>query len=351
MDRGKAVIADHDWNNSHCVLTAIVNGDSSRRWFVSSSGGLKIDDTTWSSEFGAFQQLLNSISPGNAANDELIIDFSELVVIDPIPAMAIFTEAKNYCTRTGSRLTLNLGKRTTKNTARNRQREECLNLLAGHGFIDALASESFDAQIKFDNKLHSLRPGKALTETVLGSASYSDSRCLLAKIIPISQLKLTNDSDSEVVEQWLNEIVQYGINAHFNDELELIEDFCHRTRVLLTEIVLNAREHAYRDFLSNEHAHFGIVGLIHNDDGDAHQSFSSGIGAYTDGKRRTNRNGVNSANRSPGMSQFVTGQKKSFLEIFYVDNGRGLLADIRQWAICKNKEISAFITPIVQKPR
>lgn len=297
-------------------VCAVVDEDERplAEWVVAQDGkerGLALDDAPWASEFGDFQRKIENIEVAH----ELIVDFSELVHIGLIPLLNILVESKNFCARTSSRLNLCLkSKATSKLQHYMQQRHDaCLTFIASRGFIHALVPMQ-DGQVEYGhNKFHSLAMEdsiEALLKELIEIDAHEDRICLPARIVPLSQLRTGSDAEIfDIVEEWLKEMTRFGIDAHFQSELELIDDFCHRARVLLTEVVHNAYDHSYDHTHPDSRlwAHFGILALIHTGD-------------------------MCAAAVAPGMSQFSRGEHATFLEIVFVDTGRGMLSDLEQWA-------------------
>lgn len=283
-------------------------------WMIVQDGkerGLTLDDASWTSEFGDFQKQIMDIETAH----ELSVDFSELIHIGLIPLLSILVEAKNFCARTASRLNLRLESKSTSKLQpyMQAQHDACLTFIASRGFINALVPMP-DGQVEYGHKkFHSLATEdsiEALLKGLIEIDSHKDRICLPARIVSLSELRTGSDAEIfDIVEGWLKEMTRFGIDAHFQSELELIDDFCHRARVLMTEVVHNAYDHSYDDsgLKSRSWAHFGILALIHTGD-------------------------MCAAAAAPGMSQFSRGEHTTFLEIAFVDTGRGMLSDLEQWA-------------------
>lgn len=279
-------------------------------WIVSQIGGsrgLILDDRAWSIEFGDFQNRLKAIH----AAHELYVDFSELTRISPIALMSILVEVKNFCARTSCRMTLRLERHPKLPRKAWDSHGDCLRLIANHGFISALVP-MLDGQITLGRRDHSLASEekiKPVLDALIGIDTHTGPTCLSARIIPLSKLGTGTDAEIfDLVEGWLKSMTKFGIDAYFEGERELIDDFCHRARVLMTEITHNAYDHSYdADRTDWSQSHFGVVALINTGDKCASGS-------------------------TLGMSQFKRDKHTSFLEIIFVDTGRGILSDLGQWA-------------------
>ncbi|MFW8600140.1 hypothetical protein ACOHYD_01465 [Desulfobacterota bacterium M19] len=94
---------------------------------------MEIRDEFWSATFGICQEKLDEIT----RPIELVVDFSRLCWIDPFPLLGIFIAVKTCYARTGSHLTVLLGKSPQSNPD-IRIRGGFLKFINHHGFLATL---------------------------------------------------------------------------------------------------------------------------------------------------------------------------------------------------------------------
>ncbi len=92
----------------------------------------------------------------------------------------------------------------------------------------------------------------------------------------------------------------------------------HKLRILLTENLLNAVEHAHHEQQSTIPQYFAVYARVR-------QEASLGdVSRLTKAIEREN-------SRCPALSSFIRDCDCSWIEVFCYDDGRGLLADIKKW--------------------
>lgn len=317
------IIAIHSSENSNEKLFS---------WSVPSgnkSGFTEIRDEWWSGTFGELQSNLHQTS----TKYRVIVNFSAIAWIDPIPLLSIFIAIKSFCSRTSSTVILQLG----HEPGRNQRRSGFLKFLGQHGFL-ASFHDVPEARVMFEDKEYSLESDSPLWARLASETfmlTYSDSRCLTAKIISITSLGAATDKDiTNTIKPWLDEFRDYGLKPYFEGEAELVDDMLHKVRVLLTEIVHNAGEHAYLGKDNPNSLFFGVYARVRH---CADLKEKSAL--LTEAIQRESSD-------CPTLKQFHRDNQMSWIEIFYVDEGRGLLADLDVWEAYADKELKAKIAKI-----
>jgi len=282
----------------------------------------KIDDRRWSRTFGDAQKKLSN----HTVNKEqvLVLDFSKVEWIYPLPLLGILTVIKGFCTRTGCPLLIRLG----VNQGSSKKRYGFIKFLFFHGFIAAMYHNSYQASVSLDDLEEPivadlLEQKNLIIEKIAGhTLMYPDSRCLNASLIDVSSQNNSVDiyeQVSNMVERYLAEIRNYGLNQ-YNDDEEYVNDILHKIRIILSEILLNAFEHAYRK-QSVVTKYFAIYARFRKDV----------INQQADVIRAEEAD-------CPYMRPFSS-RASPWIEIFYCDNGVGLCADLKDWKKNADQEL------------
>jgi hypothetical protein len=325
----------------HVICSVIADDETTlAEWAVineKQTRELEIHDDTWSIDFGSFQQQIRTLRAAYAIS----IDFSKLAWIDPLPLLSILTEAKSFCARTGAALTIDLGETGARDKDAKRRRMRLLKFIGQHGFLESLVPMD-RGQVILNKALFSLATRSRLEPLLLEidrDSTSTQSRCLSAKVIPLSLFSSGTDGDiSKIVEVWLQEIANYGINSHFEGELELIDDFCHKTRVLLTETAHNAYRHSPAEGESKDELYFGLYARLNN---PRKAGLDESKKTFAPRSRK---------DRSPTLNQLQADEHTSFLEIFYVDSGRGMLCDLNAWEENAENGLRKYLRSIERHP-
>jgi len=278
----------------------------------SDSGFSEISDEWWSATFGTIQLTLSNIEEQGVVE----LNFSRIEWCDPLPLLSLLVCIKGFCARSNSSLLVQLG----TGFGNNNRRRGFLKFLGQHGFLRSLEGLP-QTVIRLDEENHLIRGDSAIWEKIVSDLhvlTYPESRCLNAKIIAIDTMDRAGDCGvSETVKSWLDEIRDYGLKR-FEHDAEYVDDMLHKIRILLTENVLNAIEHAFHEDSFRESRFFGVYARVRREALPGEES------SLTDAINRED-------SRCPAMFNFSRDCQSSWLEIFFYDDGRGLLADIHAW--------------------
>lgn len=278
-------------------------------------GYVEIRDEFWSATFGICQETLNIITdPIN-----LIIDFSRLCWIDPFPLLSLFIAAKSCCARSGSHLTVLLGDEPMSNDD-VLIRGGFLKFVCLHGFLSSL--KDVKAVIRLGSS--SYAPDDETLYEKLDSTryvmAYPDSICLEAVIEPVEMFQ-EEDAVTQIVTQWTTRIKESRISGFFEGEPDIFNDLTTKIHNVLVEILLNAGEHAYHTTTDTSLCFIGLYARLREPAGQLSKS-------------RLQNNGYITAELQccPGFSKFdLSIIDSTWIEFFYLDQGRGLLDDLDDW--------------------
>lgn len=286
-----------------------------------------ICDEWWSATGGSLQSYFRTTT----VPCYVTIDFSCVEWIDPIPLLGLFVALKNFCLRTESTVIVELGNELSQ----NQRRSGFIGFVSQHGFLASLG-DLHNCFVKLGGKTYPLDHDSpiwvrfASEELVL---TYPESRCLTARIVSIEGLR--DDTDRAIsleLKKWLDEFRDYGLKPYFEGEAELIDDVLHKVRVLLTEILHNAIEHAYYGCDQSSSQYFGIYARVR-------RNAEPGLRAVS-----LDRAIVRENNRCPTLDHFSRGIHNSWVEVFYVDEGRGMLADLDVWKAQADDQLRAKLS-------
>ncbi|MBI3983917.1 hypothetical protein HY346_01320 [Candidatus Microgenomates bacterium] len=307
-------------------------GESPLSWCVPRSQDgefAEIRDEWWSATFGTFQSGLEKVK-GQAS---VHIDFSAVEWIDPIPLLGILLTAKNFCLRTNSPVFLQLGSRASTTQRRN----GFLKFLGQHGFLASLRQVE-RTYVAFDGHEYLLGDDSLLWAHLSAESlvlTYADSRCLTAKFLSIGDIGRATDREvSAVINPWLEEFRDYGLKPYFEGEAELVDDILHKVRVLLTEIVNNGAEHAYHGAENESLQSFAVYARVRR-------------GADSGQRAKLLAEAIDKENHAcPTLRQFHRDNHSSWIELFCVDEGRGLLADLEAWKAHADRELRTKLSRV-----
>lgn len=310
------------------------DSDQSERpiWHVPSGkcGYIEIRNDYWSATFGVCQEELSQITTQLI----LIVDFSRICWIDPLPLLSIFIAIKTCCVRTESSLMLLLGGEPTSDDIM--VRGGFLKFVSQHGFLSTLRgvpTEIMLGETSYSPEMEVLHEKLSSSMYIM---AYPDSLCLDAMIEPVSGFQREDDV-SAITSNWINNVRESRIKGFFEGEPDLLSDLFDKMHILLVEIILNAGEHAYdaKEELSNRYV--GIYARLRERDGQETKSWLKKNNYISDEKKCC-----------PGFKGFDLSSKHStWLEIFFVDQGRGLLADIELWKKKSTKKLRSKLSKIL----
>ena len=294
--------------------------DSDKRkktiWEVPSGkyGYIEIRNDYWSATFGICQEELLQITTQTI----LTVDFSQVCWIDPLPLLSIFIAIKTFCARTGSSLILLLGSEPTPENVKIRG--GFLKFVCQHGFLSTLTgipTEIIQGEDSYSPDMETLH---AKLSSSMYLMAYPDSLCLEAMIKPVSDFQ-SEDDVSAITSIWINNVKESRIKGFFEGEPDPFGELIDKIHILLVEIILNAGEHAYDSNKELSNCHIGVYARLRERDGQETKLWLEKNKYISDEKKCC-----------PGFSGFdLSGNQSTWLEIFYVDQGRGLLADIDLW--------------------
>ena len=119
-------------------------------WSVpcNSASFIEVSDEYWSATFGAAQLSLAE------TNEEclLILDFTRVEWVDPLPLLSLFLVVKQFCARTNSSLQIKLGSSKEGGS----RRLGFLQFLRQHGFAESLFG-SYELEFHVNGAIHSFR--------------------------------------------------------------------------------------------------------------------------------------------------------------------------------------------------
>lgn len=291
---------------------------------------IEFSDRLWSLSFGAWQREVRRLT----GPTHVTVDFSHVEWADPLPMLSLCATIREVMTSTNARLHLVIG----EVNGVSRRRGGFLKFLVQQGFIDCLWVEGRTTCLLSNGRSESKHDLVKLVEEARNSAIYSNSRCLTAKLVNLDA-QLTYESArpldaqaNEIVSEWLREVDELCLRRFFERDPELISNVHVKLRIVLLELLLNAKEHAYhRD--PGVAQTIGVMIRIRRSD-DSHQS------------KQILQNAIHRENRRcPMLRRFHRNSDDEWLELFAVDNGCGLAADFDEWLRSGN----ARLRPLLRK--
>jgi hypothetical protein len=288
------------------------------------NGFFCLRDDIWSATFGEFQDRLSTTQ-----QSKVFIDFSEISWIDPLPLLALATTIRGYIEDTQSDLTINIGQKP----ASNFQRGAFLRFIAEHHFLKLFCSDDAkycgDQKFVFDDKTWNANTINELEKilTVLSyHLTYDDSVCLRAKIQKINEK--SRSRKKEIVKEFLQEINDNTLIPLFEKRPDLLEHVIHKLQVILYELVDNAFLHSYSH--KNEQINSNYFTIYIRIRKRSYDSKTIEIVENAIKQERTHCPTVKHCSITP---------QSDWLEIFYYDAGKGLLADLAKWQeLAKQKQ-------------
>lgn len=282
-------------------------------------------DDHWSVNFGACQKWLADCTDGNAV---LNLDFSRLDWIDPLPAMSLLVACADRCF--DAKIVLNLGEAFSEDTRRG----PLLGFLSQHGFIDSFirfhrwecnyGGRSYEAETSDDAE----RLTRVLSHT-RPHAIYADAFCLPMRPLNVQRVHLMKDSDlEEIVRPLLGEIRRNALIPFFQSEPEQVDSTLYKLRILISEIVLNAYEHAYRS-VPGEAKSYALFARLRNPSNARLRALSARI---------------REEEFSPTLKDFSRAPDQVWVELFYYDAGRGMVSDATEW-LAPGRDTPLFSEP------
>lgn len=317
-------------------IVSVATGDSGQNkrpvWHVPSGKGgyIEIRNDYWSATFGVCQEELSQIT----TQLMLIVDFSRVCWIDPLPLLSIFIAIKTCCVRTGSSLMLLLGAEPRSDDIM--VRGGFLKFVSQHGFLSTLRG----VQTKIMLGETSYSPEMEALQEKLSSSmyimAYPDSLCLDARIEPVSSFQREEDVSS-ITSNWINNVRESRIKGFFEGEPDLLGELIDKIHILLVEIMLNAGEHAYDAKEELSKCYVGIYARLRECDGQETKLWLKKNNYISDEEKCC-----------PGFSGFdLSSNHSTWLEVFYVDQGRGLLADLELWKEKATEKLSGKLSEIL----
>jgi len=276
--------------------------------------------------FPTFQQ-----SNRSRLGADITIDFSRCEWMSPLPLLLIGTEIMSYSIP-GRRIDINLGSGsdTDKGAA---ARGRALKYLAQNGFLEIfLGRNDLNVRYQFDSTgeggssgtwfsgpqgLRTLRPS---LERLNVELLYGESIVLPAETWKLP--KLSENDLTESLRAKIKSMLRQADNAlfKFKAEARKYRDVTlQRLTQILLELVENAAEHAYAPDVVG---YVGIYARIRNFDSDW-----------------ALENKARELARSPLLGRVLLSSKQKQIELFVVDVGRGLFAEINSWAYVEHSKI------------
>lgn len=275
-------------------------------------GYVEIRDEYWSATFGACQEVLSQV----AAPARLIVDFSKVCWADPLPLLSIIVAVKNCSARTKSEIVVRLG--SEPDSASRQIRGGFLRFIHEHGFMSTLSG--MPTTIEYGKNTYVPQDEKLADKLTseMNVMAYPDSLCLDAVVKPVSAFQ-GEEEVSRIISGWVGELKKSNIKGIFEGESELLDELIDTVDILLNEIVLNAGEHAYDE--NNNMCHVGLYIRLRKLDQNKTKSWLQKHGYVTDEQTCC-----------PGLINFdLSSNYSTWLEVYYLDLGRGLLADFEMW--------------------
>ena len=291
----------------------------------------ELSDEVWSSSFGRFQRSARELKEIVSVH----LDLSRVEWADPLPALSLCTTLTEVMASEGARFRITIGEIEGSSVRRG----GFLKFMVQQGFLDALWFPDRTTCVCAGERTSDKTRVVSLIESSRSATIYSNSRCLTAKvgrideILPSSGTRRMDAVANDVASAWLREIDEHCLRRFYERDPELISIVQVKLRIILLELLLNAREHAYRD----PPPHIGTIGLfIRIRRGDGTQESAQLL----------QRAIVEENDRCPTLSLFHRNSDAKWLEIFVVDNGVGIAYDIKDWVRRGNARIKQFLKKV-----
>lgn len=295
------------------------------------TGRIEFSDQLWSGSFGVLQREVRRLTEPTLVR----VDFSQVEWADPLPMLSLCATIREVMASAGVRLQLVIG----EVNGVSRRRGGFLKFLVQQGFIDCLWVEGRTTCFLDNGPAKDKHELIKLVEETRTSAIYSNSRCLTARLVDLDNQCANNGARrldtqaNEIVSQWLREIDEHCLRRFFERDPELIANVQVKLRIILLELLLNAMEHAFRRSPGVTKT-MGVMLRIRRSD-DSHQS------------KQVLQNAIRLENRRcPMLRKFHRNSEDKWLELFAVDNGCGLAADIEEWLQTGNLKLRPLLKKI-----
>jgi hypothetical protein len=285
---------------------------------------LHLYDDWVTSKLGTFQKI-------NRANISvaICIDFRDCEFVSPIPILAIATELMTH-SALGRKVTINLGSWGSGLKEENKARTR--KYLSIHGLLDVFTSNrNLSVRFQYDPTAERGASGHWYGSDAVGESSLKNLKMILERapvdllygnmvVLPATTWQLPHATDpnmSALIRSKVDELLWGADQALFKFKTEARkyrDTTLHRVTQILLELVENAAEHAYRN------GSYGFVGI--------YARVRTGVTAGGE-KWRSNELIL-----SPLLSRVVRPDGLHQVEVFVVDVGQGLLADMHYWDGC-----------------
>lgn len=278
------------------------------------------------SDFGEFQEKNRT-----DISASVCVDLSDCQFASPLPILAIITELMTH-SDSQRIIIVDLGREEKLLQWEDRARTRKYLLL--HGFFNAFMSRvDLDVRFRFEVTTDRGKQSPWFSNSEMGDGWFECLRAAIEKspinllygtsiVLPATALLLPS-GESEKVSSAVREEVEKRLRTadqalfKFKTEARKLRDTTlHRITQVLLELVENAAEHAYLGFDQ------GYVGLYAR----VRLPSLEGTGATWRTKEFLNSPLLKEVLRSDGLHQ---------VELFVLDVGRGLLADLHKWEGCK----------------
>lgn len=292
---------------------------------------IELSDQVWSSSFGIFQREARRLTGISLVT----LDFSHVEWADPIPTLSLCSTIREAMASAASQLKLVLGNVCDVTTRRG----GFLKFLVQQGFIECLWVDGRTTFVDGEKVYTSKDKLFSAIEQARTSAIYSNSRCLTAKQLVLerdlpreNQVRVDTRA-IEIVSKWLREIEEQCLRRFYERDPECASNTLVKLQIILLELLLNAAEHAYHRAPDLPQT-FGVLVRLRRSD-DTHQG------------KQVLANAIHQENkRCPYLSKFHRSSDDNWIEVFVVDNGCGLAADIDAWLQNGNPKLRPVLNKI-----
>ena len=246
----------------------------------------------------------------------IVADFSPVEWADPLPLLVLAALLRQMSS-SGTEIRIDFG-----HFSPTPEHLILLKFMANQGFVDLLGKTPNSRLLFRDEKdrrsrEYQLDDLRHCFGSFHQDTHYENADCILAKLLPVQELR----ADSKVLQTVVEELVREGdrraITSTFGNEPISRDRLLQKLRRLLLELIDNAAEHAY-----DPHRE-GFVGIYARIRG-ARPVESSLADRWDDLVQRERR-------ECPTLSMFEPNPAAVWLEVFVCDTGRGLLYDMREW--------------------
>lgn len=274
----------------------------------------QLRDDIWSVNFGALQAKLRE----KPLPYEITIDFSNIIWADPLPLLGIATTIRSYVEKSSAILTIKLG------NLENKKRGAFLKFITEHHFLSILCplDSNSNWRIYFEGReISNNLELSALINELIGQdypLAYRESKCLTARLVPITGTLIKPEERTRQVAEFLNEIRNISLRGIFEERPSLAELALNKLQIILLELINNAIEHAFRKDTVFE-CYIGLFARIR----------LRAVGKAEELAWKITRQKEIQA--CPTTKGFATTHNDDWIELFYYDPGRGLLADLDEW--------------------